>query len=226
METPHTVSIRNKIIGALVKRARLKAGESQRACAEFLGCSVFAFSQYERGQKGLSLPQLEALAYLFDVPAASLWDEAHEQPADLKDELLPIAQMMALRRRILAVEFRQCRRAAGLTQREMGQLLGCSANMISQYERSRRDIPLADLEVVSEECGHALADFLDDETIPLSRAAEERLALARVKELSPEVRDFVLKPSNALYLRIAMTLSALKTDSLRQIAETLLEITY
>jgi transcriptional regulator with XRE-family HTH domain len=187
---------------------------------------VFAFSQFERGKKGMSLPQLEALAHLFDVPAASLWDEEHEQPEEIAEEPLPIVQMMGLRRRILAVEFRQCRRAAGLTQREMGQLLGCSANTISQYERGKRDIPLAELEVLSEQCGHALAGFLDDRTIPLSRAAQERLALARVNELSPDVRDFVLKPSNALYLRIAMTLSALKTDSLRQIAETLLEITY
>jgi hypothetical protein len=50
--------------------------------------------------------------------------------------------------------------------------------------------------------------------------------VARLEELSPEVREFVLKPTNNLYLRIALLLSAMKADSLRQIAETLLDITY
>jgi hypothetical protein len=40
------------------------------------------------------------------------------------------------------------------------------------------------------------------------------------------VREFVLKPTNSLYLRIAMLLSDLKADHLRSIAETLLDITY
>ena len=47
-----------------------------------------------------------------------------------------------------------------------------------------------------------------------------------LEELPPDVRDFALKPTNALYLRIAMQLSAMKADPLRQIAETLLDITY
>jgi hypothetical protein len=50
--------------------------------------------------------------------------------------------------------------------------------------------------------------------------------LARLEELPPDVRDFCLKPTNALYLRIAMQLSVMKADHLRQIAETLLDITY
>jgi hypothetical protein len=47
-----------------------------------------------------------------------------------------------------------------------------------------------------------------------------------VNGLSPEVREFVLKPTNQLYLRIAQLLSTMKADSLREIAETLLDITY
>jgi hypothetical protein len=53
-----------------------------------------------------------------------------------------------------------------------------------------------------------------------------RETAARLHSLPPEVQDFVLNPTNALYLRVAMELSALKADSLRQIAETLLDITY
>ncbi len=226
MDVSQTIAIRNRIIGLLVKRARLRAGKSQRECAELIGCSPTRFGQYERGQQGLTLPQLEALAYFFGVPLANLWDERSELPEESPGESLPLAEMMALRRKMLAVQFRQCRRAAGLTQQQMGQLLGCSAARISQYERGKSDITLAELEIVSERCNRTLADFVDEQTIPLSQAEQNRQALARLKELPPDMREFVLKPSNALYLRIAMLLSAIKADSLRQIAETILEITY
>jgi transcriptional regulator with XRE-family HTH domain len=226
METPQAIAIRNKIIGILVKRARLRAGKSQRECAEFTGCSPSTFGQYEQGRKGLSLPQLEALAFLLDVPPASLWDDAHPGPPKSSEKSLPLAQMMVLRRKILAVKFRQCRHAAGLTQKAMGNLLGCSAHMVSQYELGRRDIPLAELELAAERSGWTLANFLDEQTIPLSKAEQDRLTLAQLNELAPDVRDFVLKPTNALYLRIAMQLSTVKADNLRQIAETLLDITY
>ena len=135
-------------------------------------------------------------------------------------------QIMHIRRKILAVRIRQCRMAAGLTQRALGERVGRSAAVISQYERGNRDIPLAELEVIAETCGSSLASFLDEETIPPSPAEQDRKALAYLSEMPPEVREFVLKPSNALYLRIAMLLSAMKADSLRQIAETILDITY
>jgi len=226
MKAPQAISIRNRIVGILVKRTRLKAGKSQRECADFLGCGPSTFSLYERGQQGLSLPQLEALAYLFSVPVASLWDDGYAPPEESPTEPLPLTQMLLLRRKILAVQFRQCRQVAGLTQRDMGRLLGCSAYMISQYERGQRDIPLAQLEMATGQCGRSLTDFLDEQTIPLSQAEQERLALGRLNELPADVRDFVLKPTNTLYLRIAMLLSTMKANSLRQIAEIILDITY
>jgi transcriptional regulator with XRE-family HTH domain len=226
MEAPQAISIRNRIIGILVRRARLKTGRSQRECADFLGCSPWTFGQYEQGRRGLSLPELEALAYLFNVPVASLWDDSSAPPEEPAAEPLPSAQLLLLRRKILAVQFRQCRQTAGLTQRDIGQMLGCSAYIVSQYERGQRAIPLAELELAAEQCGHSLSNFVDEQTIPLSQAERERQTLARLNDLPSEVRDFVLKPTNTLYLRIAMLLSTMKADNLRQIAETILDITY
>lgn len=225
MDAPQAIAIRSKIIGVLVRRARLRAGKSQKDCAEFLGCSSFVFRQYEQGEKGLSLPELEALAFLFDVPPESLWDDSHSLPEGKAEGALPMDQLLLLRRKILAVQFRQCRTAASLTQREVAELLGCSPSMVSQYERGRRDIPLAELEHVVEACGRGLEQFLD-QTIPLGKGEQERRALARLDELPEDVREFVLNPTNLLYFRIGMLLSGLRADNLRQIAETLLDITY
>jgi transcriptional regulator with XRE-family HTH domain len=226
MEASQAIPIRNKIIGILVKRARLQAGKTQKECAQILDCSPSTFSQHERGKKGLSLPQLEALGYFLDVAPESLWNDTSAPLEEPLEEPLPLEQLLLLRRKILAVHFRQCRLASGLSQQDAAQLLGQSAYMISQYEQGKNDIPFAELEVFAERCGRSLAEFADDQTIPLAQAEKERQILARLNELPVDVRDFVLKPTNALYLRIAMLLSDMKADSLRQIAELLLDITY
>jgi transcriptional regulator with XRE-family HTH domain len=222
-DSMQAIAIRNRIIGTLVKRARLKAGRSQRECADLLGCSPFAYTQYEQGRWGLSLSQLETLAGLFKVPLANLWDDSSIPPDEPMEDVATIQQAMLLRRKILAVQFRQCRRTGGLTQKQMGQLLGRSTGIIGRYERGERDIPLAELEVAAQRCGKALVDF-EDRTVEPSQG-EVRLQSLDLSELAPDVREFVLKPTNALYLRIAMLLSSMKADSLRQIAETLLDIT-
>jgi len=225
MEASQAIAIRNKIVGILVRRARLRAGKSQRDCAEFLGISPHMFAKYEQGQ-GIPLPHLEGLAYFLEVPLITLWDENQTLPAEEADDPVPMASMIKLRTRMLAVQFRQCRQGAGLSRQQMADLLGCSAYRISQYEAGRRDIPLAELEVAAERCGQSLADLCDDEIVPLGRAELQRQFAARLDELPSDLRDFVLKPTNTLYLRIAMLLSSMKADSLRQIAETLLDITY
>jgi transcriptional regulator with XRE-family HTH domain len=226
MDASQAIAIRNRIIGILVKRARLAASKSQRECADFLGCSPYMFGQYEAGQRGMSLPQLEALAHFLHLPLSSLWDETDVLDSEEPAEPLPIAQLMLLRRKVLAIQLRQCRDAVGLTQQELAKLLGRSAYIVSQYEQAKRDVPLAELEIIAEQGNRGLADFMDEQALPLDQDDQDRQALTQLGELDPQVREFVLKPTNALYMRIAMLLSSLKADSLRQIAETILDITY
>ncbi|MBN1658698.1 MAG: helix-turn-helix domain-containing protein [Anaerolineae bacterium] len=226
MAASQQIAIRNKIVGILVKQVRTRSGISRRECAELLGCSPEAFAQYEQGELGLSLPQIEALAYLLGVPPASLWDDEHGSTAPGRQEAVPMGQIMALRRKMVAIEFRKCRASSGLTTAEAASLLACTPETIPEFESGKADIPLAALEIAAGWCGKALGDLVDEETPLLSKAQQEREILARLEELPADVRDFVLRPTNALYLRIAMLLSAMKADSLRQIAETLLDITY
>ena len=94
-DSVQAIAIRNRIIGALVKRARLKAGISQRECAQLLGCSPFAFGQYERGHWGLSLSQLEVLARPFKVPLANLWDDKSVPPDEPMEDTATLQQTEA-----------------------------------------------------------------------------------------------------------------------------------
>ncbi len=224
MYTKEAMAIRSKIIGVLLRNARIKAGKSQKDCAEVLGCSPDTISQFEHGRKDVTLPQLEVLAYFFGLPITYFWDE----DAILEEEEMdrPVDKIMIIRRKMIGVLLRQARLGASKSQNQCAEALSCSAERISQYERGQRDIPLPELEALADFLSVPMSYFLDEQTTPLSREAPTGRGVETFAELPPDVRDFVSNPTNVLYIRIAMKLSTLSVDVLRQIAETLLDITF
>ncbi len=227
MESRHAQSIRNKIVGTLVRRARLQTAVTQAQCADALGCSTSAFGRSERGETGFSLPQLEILAYLFDVPLRVLWSEDSELPGARRDAgHLPLDQILLVRRKILAVQVRRARESVGLSIADMAHALGRSEQHVAESELGEHDISVAELELIARACGLTLEDFVDDEARPISESEKERRVLAQVAGLSPDVGEFVLNPTNELYVRIGMKLNSLDVQTLREIAEAILDITY
>jgi transcriptional regulator with XRE-family HTH domain len=75
LDSEEVMAIRRKIIGVLLRQARLTVKKTQKDCAEFLGCSVGRISQYEHGQREVPLPALEVLADSLGVPITHFLDE-------------------------------------------------------------------------------------------------------------------------------------------------------
>jgi hypothetical protein len=50
--------------------------------------------------------------------------------------------------------------------------------------------------------------------------------IAQFTQLPKEIREFLSNPANMLYVNIAISLSELSADTLRALAEGLLEVTY
>jgi len=223
MDTKEALALRRKILGLLLRKARLKAGRSAKECARVLGCSSRALYQIERGRKDISLPQLETLARFLEVPLDYFWQE---EPVPEERPQQPDPGLLALRRKALGVLLREARLAARMTQEECAQILGCNVRRISEYERGERDIPVPELEMLAQAFHVPMSYFLDESIFPPSEKDIERRELEQLRQLPADVKQFVLKPSNVLYLRAAMRISELSADALRQLAESLLEITY
>jgi transcriptional regulator with XRE-family HTH domain len=225
MYTREAMAIRSKMLGVLLRNARIKAGKSQKDCAAVLGCSPDMISQFEYGRKDITLPQLEVLAYFLGWPITYFWDkDAISEEEEEMDQ--PVDEIMTIRHKIIGVLLRQARLDAGKSQKQCAEALSCSAGRISQYERGQRGIPLPELEALADFLDVPIAYFLDEQTTPLSKEAPKGRGVETLAELPPDVRDFISNPTNVFYIRIAMKLSTLSVDVLRQIAETLLDITF
>jgi transcriptional regulator with XRE-family HTH domain len=192
--------------------------------ADDTGFSPSAISDFEYGRRDISLTQLEVLAHIYRVPITYFWSD---DPIPHEEDLgLPIAEAMELRRRIIGVLLRQARMDAGLSQKDLAGVLDCPSGRISSYELGRTDIPLVELEKLANYLEVPLSYFLDQGIRPSGDQVAGTDELERLAQLPEDVRKFMLEPGNLLYVRVAMRLSDLSAETLRNVAEGLLDITY
>ena len=216
--------IRKKMIGVLLRNARVRAGMTIKDAAEATGFPSSAISDYEYGRRDLSLPQLEIMAYTYRVPITYFWSD--DPIPDDEDRDLPVEKAMELRRRIIGVLLRQARLEADQSQKDLAQVLDCPSGRIASYEFGRTDIPLLELENLASHLEVPLSYFLDHGIRQGGDQITGTDELERLAQLPEDVRSFMLQPGNLLYVRVAMQLSTLSAEAIRNVAEGLLEITY
>ncbi len=68
MPLQEVLALRHRIVGALLRQARLDSGVSQKELAEVLGCSTRRLAAYEYGERPIPLAELELLAQHLHLP--------------------------------------------------------------------------------------------------------------------------------------------------------------
>lgn len=222
--TEEQLLLRNRIIGLLLRNAREQAEKTKRECAAALGVSTSTITAYEEGRKPISLPELEVLAYVLDIPIARFWERAPELVPE--EEPLPLQEVLALRHRIVGALLRQARLEVGTSQKELAEILGCSTKRLSAYEYGERPIPLAELELLAHHLHLSLEYFLDNQEGPVGEWNRQEEAWRHFCQLPEEIQAFIAQPLNVRYLEVAMKLARMPAGGLRAIAEGLLDITY
>jgi transcriptional regulator with XRE-family HTH domain len=222
--SPLARSIRAKKLGALIKDARMVSGESEETCAKWLGVSLADFEAYERGELSPSLPELELLAYILDVPLGHFWEDVSLSQGDGAKGSFDTHQFTQLRRRIIGAKLRQARMGRGLSLEEISTNIKIDVETLSAYELGEQAVPLPVLESLGSELGLAMRD-LQDQHGPVGTWNRQQHAIHEFLSLPPELQAFVGKPVNLPYLELAQRLSEMSVEKLRAVAEGLLEIT-
>lgn len=216
------LTLRDRIIGVLLRHTRRQDGRTKAECADALGVSANTIDAYEEGRKPISLPELEVLGYVLDTPVVDFLEREPElrARADGSDS----QAILRLRQRIIGVLLRQARLDCGMSQEELAELLGCSSKRIADYEHSKRPIPVTELEALARHLDVPLEHFLDGEKGPVGEWHRQERIDRNFHGLPTELQMFVTNPVNIKYLELAVKLSEMPVSKLRGIAEGLLEI--
>jgi transcriptional regulator with XRE-family HTH domain len=214
--------LRSKMLGAMLRKTRKEKGKSLKETAALIGTTTGKLSAYERGKKFISLPELELFAYHFDVPLKYFLKS--DLQSDTQRSIPEADLLLSLRQKMIGALLRSHRTEADISLRKLAKSLNMPPSRLSAYERGIRAIPLNELETLANALDHDIEEYIDRNG-PVGEWQQELQAIEMLSKLSPELRDFLSKPVNEPYLRIAKRLSELQVEKLRTVAEGLLEIT-
>ncbi|MFO7538325.1 MAG: helix-turn-helix transcriptional regulator [Chloroflexota bacterium] len=209
-------------LGSLIQEAREYNGRSPQDIAAVLEVETAVYEQIERGETHVSLPDLEALALALKVPMGYFWgseDLLKEKPIDYNS-------LTSLRHRVIGVLLRQLRLQARLSQAEIAEQADLDAQTIAAYETGERPIPFLHLEKLGQLLDVPITHFVEGEHGPLRRHEARLQLLHQFEQLPPDMQLFLANPTNRIYLDTAKKLSEMDVDKLRELAESLIDITW
>lgn len=213
---------RAQMLGNLIREARLYAGREPEECAGVLGLTPEAYEEVETGAHPVSLPDLEVLALYLKVPMGYFWgrDElVQPRPVDYQS-------LITLRHRVIGVMLRQLRLQARQTPKDFAAALGVDEATIAAYETGSTAVPYLHLETLSRYLDIPITYFVDDQHGPLGRHEAEQRLKKIFSELDPDMQAFLANPTNVTYMGTAKILSEMDVQRLRQVAESILDITF
>ena len=218
------VQIRSKKLGILLMDARLSKKSSVIDISKQTGIAEDRLIQFENGSLSPSLPELEILAYTYNLPMDHFWGK-QILTSDLNDELEEKFQtLLKIRNKIIGANIKSKRQEQQITSEDLAEKCEIDNDQLSRYENGEAEIPVPLLEIIAKCLNCQIEDFFDNQG-KIGAWRKENAEISSLKELPQEFREFITKPINAPYLDLAMKLSELDVKKLRLVAEGLLEIT-
>jgi transcriptional regulator with XRE-family HTH domain len=219
------IKLRSKKLGLLLYDSRLYARRTPQECAGVLGLSEEQYLSIEEGKRAPSLPELEILSYYLNIPINHFWGNESLTEKN-KDELkIDLKRLQSLRNRIISTRLRQVRLQANLTIPQLVEKTSLTEERINQIESGADPISLPELEILCEGM-NINVETLFDQKGPFGEWHSVKETFGKFNELPADVQEFISKPVNIPFIKVAIRLSELSANKLRAVAEGLLEITY
>jgi transcriptional regulator with XRE-family HTH domain len=213
--------LRGKMLGVLLRDARVSADRRVEDCARMVQLSPQAYEAWEYGDAVPSLPQLELLATYLDVPISHFWGVQ-----TLEAQRSPSAQQayVDLRQRMIGALLRQAREAQGLTLETLAAETHLPADAIARYELGEQPIPMHELSVLAGAVKQNMTYFLETSG-RIGEMLSSMEAWKHFNKLPEELRQFAANPLNIGFIEIALAFSQMESERLKRIAVSMLDIT-
>ncbi len=217
--------IRTRKLGLLMADARNANRRTVEETAAAIGVSIDEYQAFEKGQKAPSLPVLENFAFYLNVPIDHFWSNTSLSEIPEEEPIKQKERLRRLRNRIIGASIRMHRTQLNFSLHEISAATSIPEEQLAKYELGEESVPLPELELISKTCDRHIEEFFD-KVGPIGEWRAKQIAQNQFLDLPEDLRDFVCRPVNKPYLTLAVRLSQLSVDKLRNVAEGLLEITY
>jgi len=215
--------LRAKMMGVLLCDARTSAARTMEDCARLLHVSVEQIQGWEFGDDSPSLPQLELLAYYLDVPVSHFWGIQTATITRAGGEAIQ-PEYISLRNRMIGALLHQARDEMKLDLAQVSEQAGIAPNILESYELGDVPPPMPVLLTLADIYRKSVPYFLETSG-QIGELLMMREAWKHFMSLPEDVRAFAANPLNVGFIHIAVLLSQMPADRLRQVGASILDIT-
>lgn len=217
------LSLQNRMIAVQLKQARLQNAKSIQDCASILNINESDYENFESGLISPSLPELEVLSFVFDRPIQLFFESDLSSDSGISPE--KIKMVVELRTKIIATKMMVLRNEKEMSINDVSSNTGILVSDLQDYETCEKKIPYVEFDALCKLYGLKTLDFVSQDNL-IGQINSEKEEFNNYLKLPEDLRSFVSKPINQLYLELAKKLSDTDVEKLRSLAENLLEITF
>jgi transcriptional regulator with XRE-family HTH domain len=124
MTDRQTLILRAKMLGAMLREARTSARMSLKEMGSLINTTSGMISSYEHGRRGISLPELELLAYHLDIPIQYFTSDS--PPKSSRSIEFDPSTVISLRQRMIGALLRQRRNELEMSISAVAEATGLS----------------------------------------------------------------------------------------------------
>ena len=204
--------------------AREACGKTIKACSLLLDIPTSRLKNYEVGKYVPSLPEIEALSFLYSVPILSFFQKDAVENHIHTPESVHIQRLVEIRQLIIGTRIHLAREKSEISMKQLSKTTSIPASRIKRYEKGTTPIGLDDLKEIIDALNLNLDDFFDHES-PLGNWQNTQSKNIAFEHLPRELKEFIADSNSLPYLKVAHNLSEIGIDTFINLSDSLTELT-
>jgi len=217
-------SLEIKFLAKNLSIAREACGKTVKECSLLLDIPSNRLKNYEKGKFTPSLPEIEALSFLFRIPIIAFFKEDGVKDHLISPESTQIQRLIKIRQQIIGARIHLAREKTKMSMKQLSKTASIPVSRIKRYEENTTPIALDDLQKIVNTLNLHLDDFFDHES-PLGNWQNNQTKSIAFEHLPEEIKEFIADSNNLQYLKVAHNLSNVGIDTFNKLSDSLTELT-
>ena len=203
---------------------RESSGKSLKEVSEILGIPTSRLKNYEKGKYIPSLPEIESLAFIYQIPRSAFFSEMTSDKVETVPADDQLEKLIEIRQKIIGTKLNMAREQAEMSLKALSECTGIPTSRIKRYEEGISQVPANELQTIAECLEIPILEFFDSES-PIGRWQMNQESLKKFDQLEAEQKMFLTDSENQKVIELARTLKSIGVEKLKELAISLLNFT-
>lgn len=212
-------TIKFDTLGKNLQAARESSGKTIREISSIIGISSSRLKNYENGKYIPSIPEIEAMSFLYRIPTSVILSDDLEKYIH-SPESEQIKKLIEIRQKIIGTSIHLARESQGITLKKLSKSTGIPSSRLKRYAEGSSQIPIDDVQKLANQLNISFNDLFD-ESSPLGKWQDKEDKNIAFENLPEEIKDFLADIRNLKFIKVAINLSKVGTDNFSNLAESL-----